>query len=236
MQKPAAIVLDLGGTIARLHAFDIPSGQRRLFDLAINPRDVPFDVLRAVADPLAHSLFGPRDSTLVEYPLTSFNRLLYERFGMRFALSPEEIELEFWRAVVDFSPEPGIAEALALIRNQGIETGVLTNCSFHEHVVAWELECMGLRQYLSFIMSSADYGCRKPHPAFFQAAAGRLNRDARHIWYIGDSLEQDIEGAQGAGLSAVWYNPGGSVAHGVVPDAELQHWQDLCTLLERAAA
>jgi putative hydrolase of the HAD superfamily len=233
LTAPQAVLFDLGGTVAKLLAFDIPKGQQRLFELAHNPRNIPFDVLRHTADPLANSLFGARHDTLFEYPLTSFNRLLYERFGMSFSLPPEQIELEFWKAVVQFRPEPAIQDALELLQRRNIPTGLVSNASFHEHVIRFELARLGLGDAFGFVMSSADYGCRKPHPALFLAAAGRLNLDPYSVWYIGDAPAYDIAGALSVGMGAIWYNPGRIPNDGIVADAELRHWNELPALLDQ---
>ena len=232
MRKPKAVLHDLGGTIAKLRAFDIPKGQARLYELADNPRDVPFDIVRQTADPLAESLFGRRDETLMEYPLNSFNRLLYERFGMSFPLEPHELELEFWKAVCTFTAEPGIEDALKAIKDRGLPLSIISNASFHEDVLWWELQRLGLAQHFDFIMSSADYGCRKPHPAIFQAAVGRLNISARHVWYIGDTPEHDVEGSQGVGIQAVWYNARDRRAPHLMPQATIMHWSELAPLID----
>ena len=43
-----------------------------------------------------------------------------------------------------------------------------------------------------------------PHPAPFDAALSRLGVPASHAVMVGDSLANDIRGAQAAGLEAVW--------------------------------
>ena len=50
--------------------------------------------------------------------------------------------------------------------------------------------------------------------------------------YVGDDLKFDVEGAQKAGLRAVWMNRTGSAAHverGIAPDA-------ICTTLDELLA
>jgi putative hydrolase of the HAD superfamily len=43
----------------------------------------------------------------------------------------------------------------------------------------------------------------KPHPTIFQAALGQLGVEARDGVMVGDSLEEDIEGARALGMRAI---------------------------------
>jgi len=67
----------------------------------------------------------------------------------------------------------------------------------------------------------------------FAAAAGRLDHAPADIWYIGDRHEFDVEGARGAGMTAIWYNRAGRDGGGL-QDAELRSWSELAGLLDGA--
>jgi putative hydrolase of the HAD superfamily len=56
-------------------------------------------------------------------------------------------------------------------------------------------------------MVSADYSVRKPNPLLFETAAAKLGVAPENIWFVGDQLDLDIEGAKSAGMKAVWLNP-----------------------------
>jgi putative hydrolase of the HAD superfamily len=43
----------------------------------------------------------------------------------------------------------------------------------------------------------------KPHPTIFQAALELLGVDARDAAMVGDSLEEDVEGARALGMRAI---------------------------------
>jgi putative hydrolase of the HAD superfamily len=52
---------------------------------------------------------------------------------------------------------------------------------------------------------------------------------------VGDRLTTDVQGAQSAGLRAVWVNRSGSVLHdGIVPDWEISTLDELVSLLKAA--
>jgi HAD superfamily hydrolase (TIGR01549 family) len=53
------------------------------------------------------------------------------------------------------------------------------------------------------IVDSRTHGWVKPHPTIFQVALDRLGVDAADTVMVGDSLEEDIEGARALGLRAI---------------------------------
>jgi putative hydrolase of the HAD superfamily len=52
-------------------------------------------------------------------------------------------------------------------------------------------------------VDSRSHGRVKPHPTIFQAALDALEVDARDAVMVGDSLEEDIEGARALGMDAI---------------------------------
>jgi putative hydrolase of the HAD superfamily len=53
------------------------------------------------------------------------------------------------------------------------------------------------------IVDSRTHGYVKPHPTIFQAALDRLGVGAGEAAMIGDSLEEDVEGARALGMHAI---------------------------------
>jgi putative hydrolase of the HAD superfamily len=53
------------------------------------------------------------------------------------------------------------------------------------------------------IVDSRTHGRVKPHPTIFQAALDRLEVDAADAVMVGDSLEEDVEGARALGMRAI---------------------------------
>ncbi|RFP11271.1 MULTISPECIES: HAD family hydrolase [unclassified Duganella] len=105
---------------------------------------------------------------------------------------------------------PALAELQALLR-----LGVITNGNA-------DLEVIGLHHHFETVLASARFGRAKPDPAIFLAACAAMGVAPQDAVYVGDDLRLDVQGAQGAGLRAVWMNRDGSTAHleaGVAPDA-----------------
>jgi HAD superfamily hydrolase (TIGR01549 family) len=53
------------------------------------------------------------------------------------------------------------------------------------------------------VVDSRTHGRVKPHPTIFQAALDRLGVDVADAVMVGDSLEEDIEGARALGMRAI---------------------------------
>jgi putative hydrolase of the HAD superfamily len=53
------------------------------------------------------------------------------------------------------------------------------------------------------IVDSRSHGWVKPHPTIFQAALDALGVSAEDAVMVGDSLEEDVEGARALGMRAI---------------------------------
>ena len=172
----------------------------------------------------------------MEFSPFMVHRLVYEPHGVSFDRSFQEVELEFWRATTRFSLTPGIHELLDDLHARGLRMGVVSNAPFTGQTLTWQLEEFGLDRFFEFIMSSGDYGVRKPHPALLRAAARRLGTDPEATWFVGDSPKYDVAGAANAGMVSVLYRPdGGPPVHpapDVEPDVEVASWEEFLERVE----
>ena len=57
---------------------------------------------------------------------------------------------------------------------------------------------------------SEEFGCHKPDPAIFLAAAWRLGKPCSHILFVGDNPHADIRGASAVGMQTAWLPCGAS--------------------------
>jgi len=71
----------------------------------------------------------------------------------------------------------------------------------------------------------------KPRPHFFQAALARLGVRAEEAAMIGDSLFADVQGAQAAGLHAIWLAPPDASPGPASPDLTIHSFADLLAAL-----
>ena len=232
MRRPQAILFDLGNTILREVAFNYQAWGKKISEFATLPEGVDLTDVYASGAGLHEEILGHHHRKVIEFPLQSSMRLLHDRFGITSALSDNQLELEFWRTTAELVPETGIADVLSELRSAGLHLGVLSNSMFSGDVLRWELERHGLASHFRFIMSSADYGFRKPHPSIFATAVGKLGVPPDDVWFVGNSIENDVAGATHAGLTPVWYNRGGARSFGNPKErTEIHHWNEFVELL-----
>jgi putative hydrolase of the HAD superfamily len=65
------------------------------------------------------------------------------------------------------------------------------------------LERAGLRSLVDGVVSSAVAGAPKPHPAVFEQALRLAGATPEEALHVGDSVENDVEGARAAGVPAL---------------------------------
>ena len=95
---------------------------------------------------------------------------------------------------------PDVVPALEELASRGLALGVVSN--FDERL-AGLLDDAGLGRFFTAVVTSADVGVEKPHPAIFHELIGRLELPGSAVLHVGDSRREDVEGAQGAGLAAL---------------------------------
>ena len=91
--------------------------------------------------------------------------------------------------------------ALRAVRTAGLGAVVLTNGNTaHQR---YKLDRMGLTAEIDELITGDDLPATKPDPRAFAYALERLGASPDEVMMVGDSLENDIRGAQAAGIHAV---------------------------------
>jgi putative hydrolase of the HAD superfamily len=99
-----------------------------------------------------------------------------------------------------------------------------------------DLQTIGLSHHFAASVHAHQVDCAKPDAAIFHAACEALGVAPEDAVYVGDDVLLDVQGAQQAGLRAVWMNRTASQAHlehKVVPDAIVQNFDELLDWLHR---
>lgn len=146
------------------------------------------------------------------------------------------LEVYGWGAIPGTRPFPEVPEVLALLRDQGVKVGIVTNAYQPMYLRDIEIEQHGLLPYFPDCrISAADVGYLKPHPAIFQAALDQLGIRPHEAVFVGDNPTADIAGAQAVGLQAVLRvtHPLPPMLSGlIVPDAALNSLVELPLILD----
>jgi putative hydrolase of the HAD superfamily len=111
-------------------------------------------------------------------------RRVYDEFG-----DPQR-----WRAYPDVKPAFGRLSTL------GLQLGIISNWDRRLNSL---IEGVGLGEYLSTVVSSAEVGLHKPDPRIFELACERLGVVPQEAVHVGDHHYADIVGATAVGMIPV---------------------------------
>jgi putative hydrolase of the HAD superfamily len=103
-------------------------------------------------------------------------------------------------ASLRFEPFADVRPALAAARAAGRRLLVVSNWDASLNEV---LDRLGLSPMLDGVVTSAEFGERKPAPEIFEHALALAGVAADDAIHIGDSLAEDVAGARAAGVEAV---------------------------------
>ncbi len=213
--------------------FELEPGVRRLLSLTDQAKTIDYDEVRRIGDALGKSSEQIRLEYNYEVTFEVFHRNLYDRLGLTCSLSWIDLEKEFFTHSLVVKCFDGLVDALSLLHASGVKMGVVSNSSNHGETLEWLLHENGIDHYFDFLISSADYGFRKPHPEIFETAIARLGLPREKVWFIGDKPDADIIGAQGVGLTAVWYNGDNKPLCQPEPDLTVKIWAEFEQIIKQ---
>jgi putative hydrolase of the HAD superfamily len=103
-----------------------------------------------------------------------------------------------WEVSENFELYEDVLSVLDELRANGLKLGLVSNGirDLSEFVAHHRLN-------VDAIVDSRSHGRVKPHPSIFRAALERLGTRAEETAMVGDSLEEDVEGAQALGMRAI---------------------------------
>ena len=225
---PQGLLFDYGDTLVEEVSVDSQAGNEWLLSRAsFRPASVGLEQVLARANRIATEVAGRRDDAHLETAWPALTRLIYDFLGIRFDAPMVELEMGFWKAAVQARAMPGARQALEHFHRLSVPFAVVSNTSFSEPIIRYELNKHGLADHLACVIASADYAVRKPNVLLYQMAAAKLGIQPRDIWFVGDRLDTDVAGAKAAGMTAVWFNANKAQAPSPEPDLTVADWDDL---------
>jgi putative hydrolase of the HAD superfamily len=99
-----------------------------------------------------------------------------------------------------FAAYPEVAAALGRLRAGGARLVVVSNWDISLHEA---LEQAGIGRLVDGAVSSAEIGAAKPAAAIFRAGLALAGVPAERAIHVGDSYEEDVQGARAAGIEPV---------------------------------
>jgi putative hydrolase of the HAD superfamily len=124
-----------------------------------------------------------------------------------FGVAPDAARLDRYRAAQwerharDFTLREGVFDTLDALRRRGIHLGIVSNID--DDQLAHLLEIAAVKSSFDSILSSEQAQSCKPDPSIFQEALRRAGCTPQEALFVGDTLAQDIAGANHVGLQSV---------------------------------
>jgi HAD superfamily hydrolase (TIGR01549 family) len=193
-----AVLFDVDFTIAKPGPDLGPEGYQRLgrrFGLELEPR--------RYAEARAHAV-----ETLERHPELDHDEEVWVLFteqiirgmggntGRAYECAVEMTRA--WEHAHNFQIFEDVLPALAELRSHGLKIGLVSN-------TGRDLDIFVTHHGLDVdaVVSSGRHGKTKPHPTIFLAALERLGVAPEEAVMVGDSVEDDVEGAKAAGMRGV---------------------------------
>ena len=203
-------------------------------------RAVVFDLWNTLAHSRGGSPFQRAKALLGPGQMAAFPA--FQRDAMTRTYADREAFLSAWqgRLGLDASQQAALSEAFARAESEAElypeaaeslqGTRALARLALLSNTQSFDLgllDRLGLSEAIRVRGLSAELGAVKPEPGAFDVLAKRLGLFPGNLAMVGDSWEDDIEGALAAGWTAIWINRAGKPRPAHDPDAELVELPDL---------
>jgi ribulose-1,5-bisphosphate 5-phosphatase len=190
-----AVLFDVDFTIARPGPELGPEGYRRLgerFGLELDPSRYAAAREQAVEGIRRHPELEHDEEIWVAFT----ERIIRGMGGDAGSAHDCAVEMtKAWEHAEHFELYEDALPVLAELRAQGLKLGLVSN-------TGRDLEAFVAHHRLDVdaAIGSGAFGRTKPHPSIFEAVLERLRVDPADAAMVGDSPEDDIEGARAAGI------------------------------------
>ena len=108
---------------------------------------------------------------------------------------------QFERRAKDFALRAGVRETLKELRNRGLHLGIVSNVDDDHFTHMMKLS--QLEPYFDSLLTSEQAQSCKPDTGIFHEALRRAGCEPGEAFFVGDSVQQDIAGANQLGLRSV---------------------------------
>lgn len=110
-------------------------------------------------------------------------------------------EVQWQRHARDFTLREGVHETLRELRRRGLHLGIVSNID--EDQLHHLIDLGELRPHFDSLLSSEHARSCKPDPGIYEEALRRAGCEPGEALFVGDTLRQDVAGANRMGLRSV---------------------------------
>ncbi len=244
MTKPEMIIFDYGHTILHEPNHNAENGNKAIFKyIKDNPDNISFETFNKTCLEMFAEIKAERGT--LEIHEHHFLRLLYDYLNITLSISIDEAERIIWNGISEGAVMPYVSEMLDYLNKNGIRTAVISNNCFPGDALAERINRLLPNNKFEFVLASSEYVFRKPHPLMFAIALNKAGLSADKVWFCGDSVYCDINGAHGVGMFPVLYEGSTAEENPSVRDniddigdvtfdyLHIHHWSELIGALEQ---
>lgn len=205
------IIFDLGSTLLEYENrswFDVSyDGQSLAYGEMkhLNHQLPDFETFNNRLEEIKNQLRKKALDTLIEWNAANAPARLFTELGIK--NSEDEgrkfIDIFFRKVREQTTIIDGARQTLSEIKRSGYKTGLISNTIFAGYLHEGDIERFSIKEYLDFRIYSSEFGRRKPHPKIFKAGLEKIGLKPEETIYIGDRLNEDIEGPRSVGMGAI---------------------------------
>ncbi len=197
------ILLDLGDTVFYNENMSYAKGAEYLYEMIDGPKP-NFEQFINIFLQITNECYANR--FIIEVPFINILKYLETFLDISYKLSYDKIEIGFAMSFSKNTLVSHIISFLHVAKEKNIPIVALSNSAFSSSTLINQLENLHIRQYFTAVLSSADYGFRKPSSYFFNIGIKKLKLPKEEIAFIGNDYEIDIVGSLKVGLDVFWFN------------------------------
>lgn len=229
------ILLDIDGTLVNFDE-SFKAASRRILELDKTPvTEENIDAYYRINDDAWFSL--DMENMNNQYVISNYHKL-YREYIHNAAVNSKAIlklnssieELANWYEIQWAAcsvPNPGsveICHKLSKSHTLCIATNGLTNIQLNK--------LTAYKDFLTHYFVSENIGHIKPEQEYFIHILNTLNATASDCLMVGDSLHNDIAGANSIGMDSCYYNPTGKINNsGIIPTYEIGDFNELLEIV-----
>ncbi len=243
MKKPEMIIFDYGHTLLYQPGFNTSNGSKALYEyIAENPRNISFEEFdKTIIDIFAKiKLYRGEKIEIHEY---AFLKIAMECMDITLSVPFEEAEKIIMNGISKGGVMPYADIMLDYLNSKNIRTGVISNICFSGNALKDHIDRLLPNNKLEFVLASSDYIFKKPDPFMYEIALKKSGLTADRVWYCGDSIYCDVNGAHNAGIFPVLYEGSTAEENPSVRDNQdmsipfenlhIHDWRELIDVLDK---
>ncbi len=242
MIKPEMIIFDYGHTILHEPDHSAENGNRAIYRyIKDNPDNITFEAFNKTCLEMFAEIKANRGT--LEIHEHHFLKLLYDYLNITLSVSITEAERIIWNGISEGAVMPYTAEMLDYLNDNGIRTAVISNLNWSGAALAERINRLLPNNKFEFVLASSEYLFKKPHPYMFEIALKKAGLCAEKVWFCGDSIYCDINGAHSVGMFPVLYEGSTKEENPSVRDNEgielsfehlhIHHWREMIEALQQ---